>query len=274
MPLHNYFLNHPVDYPTDEVNLKSVPLSAAEIARRQLTPGQVAGINRARQISRLPRSQGGYYVADTIDGDSNAFRKFEAYEHIFYQRFGYAIPIISTEGGAIAGAGEDPRYPVVSDDDVAQETLYAYRYMVEQAPSYYFAFVPWLIANEAGAHHDPRFEGHAWYKDREGAVLPVVGVLKNNAQKPQTRRFTPDNTPDSVELPPSLKALPTPAAPTPTAEPGKSTSVSPVHSGDASTPIVHNPRAARPGVFVCQPREGGTALRACATSLASVSPSA
>ncbi|MBI5878725.1 MAG: hypothetical protein HZB53_13830 [Chloroflexi bacterium] len=237
LPLHNYFLNHPVDYPEDEVNLKSPLMTVAEIARRQLTPGKVASINQARQISRLPRSRGGYYVADTIDGDSNAFRKFEAYEHIFYQRFGYAIPIISTEGGAVAGAGEDPRYPVVTDDDVAQETLYAFRYMVERAPSYYFAFTPWMIAGEAGAHRDLRFEAQAWYRDREGDTLPVVNVLKQNARRPQTRRYTPENSPDTVDLPPSVKPLPTPG-PAATPTPASRLPAAPVALGDESY-IVH-----------------------------------
>jgi hypothetical protein len=191
LPLHNYFLNHPIDYPYDDVNLHSTLLSADESARRQLTPAQVNAINRARQISRLPRAQGGYYVADTIHGDSNSFRKFEAYERIFTERFGYELPIISTEGGALAGNQDDPRYPPVTDDDVTTMTLYAYRYILEQAPAYYFAFTPWLIANQAGGHPDPRFESHAWYKDRNGATLPIVPALKQNPLIGQTRRYTP-----------------------------------------------------------------------------------
>jgi hypothetical protein len=190
LPLHNYFLNHPVDYPEDDVNLRSTLLSADEIAQRKLTAAQVNAINRARQQSRLPRAQGGYYVADTIHADSNGFRKFEAYERIFTERFGYEIPIISTEGGAIAGNQDDPRYPPVTNDDVTAMTLYAYRYMLEQAPPYYLAFTPWLIANQAGGHPDPRFEAHAWYKDRKGTTLPVVAALApaRNPLIGQTRR--------------------------------------------------------------------------------------
>lgn len=191
LPLHNYFLNHPVDYPYDPVNLKSVPLSAAEIAQRKLTPQQVAAINQARQIARLPRAQGGYYVSDNIFGDSNAFRKFEAYERIFVERFGYEIPIISTEGGALAGAQEDPRYPPVTDDDVSASTLYAYQYLIEQAPAYYFAFMPWLLANFAGGHGDSRFEAAAWYKAINGPTLPVVDALTHNPMIGRTRKNTP-----------------------------------------------------------------------------------
>ncbi|MEP7200952.1 MAG: hypothetical protein ABI874_14100, partial [Chloroflexota bacterium] len=172
LPLHNYFLNHPLAYPNDDVNLHNTPLAADEIARRRLSAEQIAAINTARLNARLPRAQGGYFVSDSIHGDSNGFRKFEAYEHIVVERVGFEIPIISTEGGAIAGAHEDPRYPPMTDDDVTTTTLAAYRTMIESAPAYYFAFTPWLLANAAGGHSDPRFEAHAWYKDRLGTTLP------------------------------------------------------------------------------------------------------
>lgn len=191
LPLHNYFLNHPVDYPNDDVNLYGMPLSSAEIAQRRLTADQAAAINHARAIAHLPRAAGGYYVADTIDSDSNGFRKFEAYAHIFSARFGYPIPIISTEGGAVAGADDDPRYPPVRDSDVSMATLYAYRYMIESAPDYYFAFMPWLLANAAGGNSDSRFEAAAWYKDRQGLTLPVVSALKRNSLIGQVRRHAP-----------------------------------------------------------------------------------
>jgi len=88
LPVHNYFLNHPLDYPTDPVNVHDVPLTEAEIAARKLTPEQVEAINHARRTAKLPRDQGGFWVGNTIDEDSNTFRKFEAYAHIFYDRFG------------------------------------------------------------------------------------------------------------------------------------------------------------------------------------------
>jgi hypothetical protein len=81
--VHNYFLNHPLDYPGDPVNVHDVPLTEAEIAERGLTPGQVEAINHARRIAKTPREQGGFWVGNSIDEDSNAFRKFEAYANIF-----------------------------------------------------------------------------------------------------------------------------------------------------------------------------------------------
>ncbi|MCS7260414.1 MAG: hypothetical protein NZ765_06495, partial [Anaerolineae bacterium] len=53
-PIHNYNINHPPDYPYDEVNLTSRPLTQAEIERYTLTPEQVAKINHARATAREP----------------------------------------------------------------------------------------------------------------------------------------------------------------------------------------------------------------------------
>ena len=156
--MHNYFLNHPLDYPTDPVNVDDVLLTETEIAERALTPEQVEAINHARSIAKLPREQGGFWVGNTIDEDSNAFRKFEAYANIFYDRFGYYLPVIGTEGGAMIGSAEDPRYPPVREKDLTTLTLKAYYAMLDDAPPYFFAHTPWLLANNAGGHPDERFE--------------------------------------------------------------------------------------------------------------------
>jgi len=46
--VHNYFINHPPDYPQDAVNLTGRPLTAAEIAQYHLDEHQVFAINQAR----------------------------------------------------------------------------------------------------------------------------------------------------------------------------------------------------------------------------------
>jgi len=181
--LHNYFLNHPVDYPYDEVNLRSVPLTADEGASRGLSAAEVDAINHARRISRLPRSQGGYYVGDTVYEDSNCFLKFQAYARILEEECGFIIPIITTEGGAIIGSQEDPRYPPVTEDDLVRTTLAAFDYVAEQAPPYYFAFMPWLLANRAGNSLEKAWEGAAWIKE-DWSTLPVVDALKRRSSTP------------------------------------------------------------------------------------------
>jgi hypothetical protein len=137
---------------------------------------------------------GGYYVGSTIHEDSNSFRKFEAYAAIFYDRFGYYLPIISTEGGPIAGDNQDPRYPIVNDDDVTRLTLRAYHAMLDDTPEYYFAFTPWLMANHAGGHWDIAWEKAAWYK-LDGSHLPVVDALKADPRRYEVRTVTPTNPP-------------------------------------------------------------------------------
>jgi hypothetical protein len=190
IPVHNYFLNHPLDYPTDPVNVADAPLTEAEIAGRGLTPEEAEAINQARAIAKLPRAEGGFWVGNTIAEDSNAFTKFEAYAEIFYNRFGYHLPLIGTEGGAILGSAEDPRYPSVNETDLTERTLAAYHFMLDQAPPYFFAHTPWLLANNAGGHADERFEHAAWYKDREGATLPLVEALKGDPRRGQVREWS------------------------------------------------------------------------------------
>lgn len=185
LPLHNYFLNHPFDYPTDQVNLFDVRLTDAEIARRGLSPAQVQAINNARLNAKLP---GGYYVGDTIDADSNGFRKFDAYANIFFDEFGFYIPIITTEGGPLVGDAQDPRYPPVTQDDLTELTLRAYHYMLDDAPAYYFAYAPWIMANAAGGHWDGAWEEAAWYKV-DGSTLPVVDALKADTRRWATRNW-------------------------------------------------------------------------------------
>jgi len=189
IPVHNYFLNHPLDYPSDPVNLYDVPLTAQEIAGKQLSSEEVEAINHARRIAKLPRALGGFWVGNTVMEDSNGFRKFEAYAALFYRWFGYYLPIISAEGGAVVGSAEDPRYPPVREEDVTRLTLGAYHAVLDDAPPYFFAHTPWLLANFAGGHADERFEQAAWYKDTHGTVLPVVRALKNDPRRFETKRF-------------------------------------------------------------------------------------
>ncbi|MDH3674624.1 MAG: hypothetical protein OES12_03940, partial [Anaerolineae bacterium] len=94
-----------------------------------------------------------------------------------------------TEGGAVIGAAEDPRYPPVRTEDLTTLTLEAYQAMLDDVPEYFFAHTPWLLANSSGEHTDERFEQAAWYKDRQGTVLPVVEALKADPRKDEARNY-------------------------------------------------------------------------------------
>ena len=103
LALHNYFLNHPLDYPTDPVNVNDVPLTEAEIAERGLTPEQVEAINHARSIAKLPREQGGFWVGTRLRGSKLSYIRCLAISFT-----GLGLPaVISTDGGR-CGAAEDP----------------------------------------------------------------------------------------------------------------------------------------------------------------------
>ncbi|MFN8455283.1 MAG: hypothetical protein U0401_11565 [Anaerolineae bacterium] len=228
LPLHNYFFNHPFDYPAEPVNLQNVLLNTEEIARRGLSPDQVQSMNTARLNARQP---GGYYVGDTIHQDSNGFRKFEAYAKIFHDHFGFDIPIISTEGGPLTGDQQDPRYPAVTDEDVTNLTLRAYHAMLDDAPPYYFAYTPWLLANGAGGHWDGAWEGAAWYKV-DGSTLPVVPALKNDPRRIEVRDW---NTQPLFDPAPSSGQL---AAVNPTAIPATETAANQSAAATPTTQIV------------------------------------
>jgi hypothetical protein len=136
----------------------------------------------------------------TSHQDSNGFRKFEAYAKIFFDRFDYYIPIVSIEGGAMASDRQDPRYPPVTDDDVTDLTLRAYHAMLDDAPAYYFAFTPWLLANGAGNHWDAAWEEAAWYKI-DGSTLPVVQALKADPRRFEVRDWKAETDNWDLQLP-------------------------------------------------------------------------
>ena len=197
-PIHNYNINHPPDYPYDEVNLTSRPLTQAEIERYRLTPEQVAQINHARATAREP---GGYYVGDNLADDSTCFLHFIAWHDQFYDLFGFTIPLISTEGGATKGSGEDPRYPVVDGQTVAEWTLRHANYMLDAAPDYYFATMTWLLAQRALEYNEPNWEVNAWYHDRAGDQEPVVEVLKQRPRLHEVRRWPKGSSGGKIPLP-------------------------------------------------------------------------
>lgn len=185
-PIHNYAINHPPTYPYDEVNLTSRLLTQAEILRYQLTEEQVTHINMARVTAHQP---GGFFLGDNAYDDTTGFLHFISYRNQFYDLFGFDIPLISTEGGATRGSSEDPRYPPVDSQTVAEWTLWAADYMLDDAPEYYFATMTWLLAQRALDYPDPTWEINAWYHDRQRNQEPVVDALKERPRRQEERRI-------------------------------------------------------------------------------------
>ena len=68
--VHNYFINHPPNYPLDEVNLTGRLLTGEEIARYQLDQAHARAINQARARQFEPD---GYFVGDDPTLDITGF---------------------------------------------------------------------------------------------------------------------------------------------------------------------------------------------------------
>lgn len=184
--IHNYTLNHPPTYPYDSVNLTDHPLTQTQIERYNLTSEQVDAINQARRTARDP---GGFFLGDNLYDDSTAFFHFIAYRNQFYDLFGFEIPMISTEGGVTKGSAEDPRYPQVDSQTVADWTRWSADYMLHDAPDYYFATSTWLLAQHALDYNEPVWEVNAWYHDRRSNQEAVVDALKNRPNLTVTRQL-------------------------------------------------------------------------------------
>ncbi len=210
--IHNYTINHPPTYPLDAVNQLGAPLTAAEIEQHGLTPQQAAEMNLRREIAVTLRDRpltgadaarwglppqriaeinaafaAGKMHGFTLLDDSTGFFHFISYREQFYGLFGFDIPLISTEGGATKGSAEDPRYPAVTGQTVADWTLWTADYMLDDAPDYYFASNTWLLAQHALEYNEPVWEQNAWYHDRAGGQEPVVEALKKRARRDEVR---------------------------------------------------------------------------------------
>jgi hypothetical protein len=182
--IHNYTLNHPPTYPLDDVNLTDRLLTDEEIERYDLTEAQAAAINEARRTAREP---GGYFLGDNLYDDSTGFLHFISFHDQFVDRFGFEIPLLSTEGGATWGSNEDPRYPRLDGETVADWTLWMADYMFDDAPDYYFTNMTWLLGQRAVDYFQPAWEDNAWYHNRQGDQEPVVDALKERPRRLEAR---------------------------------------------------------------------------------------
>jgi hypothetical protein len=184
--IHNYTLNHPLDYPYDPVNQQGQSVSQAEFD--ELGPWAWEGvprdtINQWRASDKNP--------GDTIADDASCFLAFQAVDQFARQALGFPVPIISTEGGPVVGWKEDRRYPRVTPKLHSERVVAIAEYMQgtreihgERCPSNYFTMCHWLLANYRIGFMAPGWESQAWYTDwwnkdfgLQGA-LPVVEALK------------------------------------------------------------------------------------------------
>lgn len=211
---HNYGLGHPPMYPNDPVAQGQQQLVTDEelaiygVDRHLANVSEVEWWRSHHQTSNRP--DGGMFRGDSIDEDSNGFRKYEAYYNIFTRMYGFEIPLLGTEGGWAVGENPDKRYLPVTPDIQSRWTLEAYACVATRScsiPDAVFVHMTWIQMNFAGNGVTENFEHQALYKKRcytmsppvmtrpdapppplcqEGDALPVVWSLATFPLKTQT----------------------------------------------------------------------------------------
>ena len=206
--IHNYTLNHPLDYPDDPVNQTGQPLTQVEydeLAAWQyshLTYDQIvaqgipisgedyakfnrwgwdgrpmAMVNETRARNKNPGA--------TILDDANCFRGYEAAGIMIHDALGFYVPVISTEGGAVVGWGDDNRYAKVNPTTHKEWMLGITRFLQSHAPDWYFTCCTWLIASKPLGDFNPTWDQMSWYTDAWNlqfglsGQLPAVQALKD-----------------------------------------------------------------------------------------------
>lgn len=160
--IHNYTLNHPLDYPLDDVNQSGKPLTNDEYLRHGswAWDGQpMELINRWRDEDKHPGS--------TLRDDAVCFRSFEQWNALVREVVGRSVPIITTEGGIVIGDRQDRRYPRNTPQIHQERTVAMADFMQRQAPQYYLANCVWLLAEAEMGHSDAgrytSWESQAWF---------------------------------------------------------------------------------------------------------------
>ncbi len=188
--VHNYVLNHPLDYPDDVVNRTGVPISEEEYKK-------LGWYGRPRESVNAERAAGKHVTSDMLTpGESNSFRKWEALNALAQKHFHRSFPVISTEGTAVMDRGHhgDPRYPAVDNEtyhaELSVET--ARRMMWGLVPDYAWANCCWLMANrEMENPTSAGFESHAWFPINKPDGIEAVRAYKEMPKQDRPMDGTP-----------------------------------------------------------------------------------
>ena len=193
--VHNYSLNHPLDYPYDVGNQTGAAYTQEFYDRLLLEGWDGAAwggwsLDRVNQERRDHSNPG----ANAFE-DPSCWRAYERYDRLIRDQIGRSLPILATENGYIVSERQDPRYPATTPQLHAAQTLEACRIMMgtstrfDHAPDYYFCTAFWLLANYNLGHWAPEWEGAAWYSGRwPGEKLPIVDALKAEPKRARVWR--------------------------------------------------------------------------------------
>jgi len=177
--IHNYTLDHPLDYPYDAVNQTGAPVSQEEYDRL----GSWAWEARPREMVNQWRASDKNPGA-TLATDAACFLGFELVDEMIVKALGYQVPIISTEGGPIVGSHEDRRYPRVNPQMHAEWVVAINDFLQggreihgKRCPGSYFTMCHWLLANYRLGYVAPGWETQSWYTDWWNAEFNLSGQL-------------------------------------------------------------------------------------------------
>ena len=198
--IHNYTLNHPLDYPYDPVNVLGQPLTQEEydaLLREEVAPEGTSFawdnhplelINQWRAADKNPDA--------SLAKDSSCFLAYLLANEAAMTHLGFPVPVISTEAGPVVNWRDDRRYPRVSPAIHRDWLVRIFQFMQDQAPPWYFAVCPWLLASYRMGDFNPTWEQMSWYTnwyDRRFGLhgeLPAVAALKALPSRPRVARGT------------------------------------------------------------------------------------
>lgn len=196
--IHNYTLNHPLDYPNEPVNQSGQPLTEEEYEELKawqyshLTQEQAEahGISGADYFKYQNWAWNGRTMAmvnelraqsanpgQTIFQDANCFRAFEFFGHQIQAAFGFHVPLISTEGGPVVGWDDDRRYAKVNPTTQAEMQMGIMRFMQDEAPPWYFSCCTWLLASRPLGDFSPTWEQMSWFTHAWNEQFGLRGEL-------------------------------------------------------------------------------------------------
>lgn len=200
LAVHNYDLNHPLDYPYDAANQrgKSLTPEAYRALGYGAWSGSSWGVRTLAFVNKARAEQKNY--GDTILEDASAFLAYERLAELSMHHLGRHLPILSTENGPIVGEDPDPRYPTTTPVFHAQKATEIAKIMMgtsdkyDPAPDYYFCTAFWLTG--AAVLRAKGWEGHAWFSPRwPGGHLPVVEAMEALEHRPRELSQEDDNPP-------------------------------------------------------------------------------
>ncbi len=204
--VHNYDINHPLDYPYDAVNQEGEEITRTEYDRLGMAAWQ--GRNwrlRSRDFVNQQRRKG-VNSGHSVHDDPSCFRVYERLAALCHQHLGRYLPMLSTENGPIVGEDDDPRYPTTTPALQAEKVAEIARIMMgvseryPAAPPYYFCTAFWLMGN--AVLRGVGWETHAWYSPTwPGGRLPAVEALAAVPKIPRLPATDADNG-DRSSLPP------------------------------------------------------------------------